>query len=84
MIMCSNLEKKKEKQNGLKAKVYLIGPFCFANRDAIKCVIGFMIDSHTMKRGISWQLQLSSVTRSSNSLHVHFDPSELTTPLKML
>ena len=44
-------KEKREKQNGLKAKVYLIGPFCFANRDAIKCVIGFMIDSHTMMRG---------------------------------
>ena len=82
--MLQHGKEEREKQNGLKTKVYFIGPFCFANRDAIKCVIGFMIDSHTMKRGISWQLQLSSVTRSSNSLHVHFDPSELTAPLKML
>jgi hypothetical protein len=29
-IKCSNLKKKKEKnKNGLKAKVYLIGPFLF-------------------------------------------------------
>ena len=77
-------KEKREKQNGLKAKVYLIGSFGFANRDVIKCVIGFMIDSHTMKRGKSWQLRLSSVTRSSNSLLVHFDPSELTAPVKML
>ena len=77
-------KEKGEKQNRLKAKVYLIGPFCFANRDAIKCMIGFRIDSCTTQRGKSWQLRLSSVTRSSNSLHVHFDPSELTVPLKML
>ena len=48
---CSNLEKKKEKKNGLKAKVSLIGPFCFSNQDAIECVIGFRIDSRTIKRG---------------------------------
>ena len=29
MIKCSDLEKKKEKKNGLKAKVISIGPFCF-------------------------------------------------------
>ena len=29
MIKCPGLEKKKEKQNGLKAKVISIGPFCF-------------------------------------------------------
>ena len=34
MIKCSGLEKKKEKkQNGLKAKVNLIGPFCFGDQD---------------------------------------------------
>ena len=77
-------KEKREKQNGLKAKVYLIGPFCYASQDTIESVIGFKIDSHTMKRGKSWQLRLSSVTRRSNSLHVHFDPSELTAPLKML
>jgi hypothetical protein len=31
MIKCSKLGKeKREKQNRLKTKVYLIGPFCFA------------------------------------------------------
>jgi hypothetical protein len=34
MIKCPNLEKKKEKQNGLKANVYLIGSFHFATQDA--------------------------------------------------
>jgi hypothetical protein len=33
IFKCSNLEKKKEKQNGLKAKVYSIEPFCFATQD---------------------------------------------------
>ena len=26
-------KEEREKQNGLKAKVYLIGPFCFATQD---------------------------------------------------
>jgi len=33
MIKNSDLEKKKEKQNELKAKVKFIGPFCFGNQD---------------------------------------------------
>jgi hypothetical protein len=33
----SNLKKKKEKKNGLKAKVYLIEAFCFATQYT-KCV----------------------------------------------
>jgi hypothetical protein len=34
MIKCSKLRKEeREKKNGLKAKVYLIGPFCFGDRD---------------------------------------------------
>jgi len=34
MIKCSKLGKEeREKPNGLKAKVYLIGPFCFGDRD---------------------------------------------------
>ena len=33
MIKCPGLEKKKEKQNGLKAMVILIGPFCFGDQD---------------------------------------------------
>ena len=39
-----------EKQNGLKAKVYELGPFCFAGQDAIECMIGFRIDNRTIKR----------------------------------
>ena len=35
MIKCSKLEKEeREKQHGLKAKVYLIGPFCFGNQNS--------------------------------------------------
>ena len=48
------LEKKKEKQNGLKAKVYLIGPFYFATQDTIEGVSVFRIDSRTIKRGNIW------------------------------
>ena len=45
------LEKEeREKQNGLKAKVYLIGPFYFATQDTIEGVSGFRIDNHTIKR----------------------------------
>jgi hypothetical protein len=33
MIKCSGLEKKKEKQNELKAKVKFVGPFCFGTQD---------------------------------------------------
>ena len=53
VIKCSNMKKKKEKNKmlGLKAKVYAWA-FCFANQDAIECVIGFRIDSRTIiKRG---------------------------------
>ena len=48
-------------------------------------VSGFRIDSRTMKRGeIHKEMRLSSATRSSNSLHMHLDPSELTYPCKLL
>jgi len=40
----------REKQNGLKAKVFLIGPFCFATEDT-EGVTGFRIDNRTIKRG---------------------------------
>ena len=33
VIKCSNLEKKKEKNKNLKAKVYLIGALCFGDQD---------------------------------------------------
>jgi hypothetical protein len=33
MIKCSGLEKKKEKNKKLKAKVYLIGVLCFGDQD---------------------------------------------------
>jgi hypothetical protein len=33
-----------------KAKVYVRG-FVFAGRDAIQCMVGFWIDSRTIKRG---------------------------------
>jgi hypothetical protein len=51
MIKCSNLEKKKEKSKmqGLNEKVYARA-FCFAGQDTIECVIGFRIDSCTIKR----------------------------------
>jgi hypothetical protein len=45
---------KEEIKNGLEAKVYTIGPFCFADQDTIESVTGFRIDSHTMKRGKPW------------------------------
>jgi hypothetical protein len=43
-------KEEREKQNGLKTKVYLKGPFCFATQDTIKDVSGFRIDNHTIKR----------------------------------
>ena len=44
-------KEERKKQNGLKAKVYLIGPFCFATQDILVGVGGFRIDSLTIKRG---------------------------------
>ena len=35
----------------------------FINQDTIEDVIGFRIDSHTMKREKSWLKRLSSATR---------------------
>jgi hypothetical protein len=44
------LEKKeKNKMLSLKANVFA-GAFCFVSQDAIECVIGFRIDSYTIKR----------------------------------
>ena len=44
-------KEEREKQNGLKAKVISIGPFCFGDQDTIESVITFMIDGRTIKRG---------------------------------
>jgi hypothetical protein len=41
---------EREKQNGIKAKVKNLRPFCFASQDAIECMIRFMIDNRTIKR----------------------------------
>jgi hypothetical protein len=43
-------KKEREKQNRLKAKVYLKGPFCFATQDIIEGVSRFRIDNCTIKR----------------------------------
>ena len=42
-------KKRKNKMQGLKAKVQG-RVFCFASQDAIECMIGFRIDSRTIKR----------------------------------
>ena len=44
-------KEEREKQNGLKAKVKSIGPFCFGDQDTIESVITFRIDGRTIKRG---------------------------------
>jgi hypothetical protein len=52
MVKCSSLGKEeREKQNWLKAKVYLTGAFCFGDQNTIESVITFRIDGHTIKRG---------------------------------
>ena len=51
MMIKLRIWKRREKQNGLKAKVYVIGPFCFGDQDTIENVITFRIDGHTTKRG---------------------------------
>jgi len=51
MIKLWDLEKKKEKQNGLKAKVYEYGHFIFGDRDTMESVITSRIDGRTIKRG---------------------------------
>jgi hypothetical protein len=49
MIERSCLEKKTEKQNGLKAKVISVGPFCFGDQHTIESLITFRIDDHTIR-----------------------------------
>ena len=44
-------KRRKRKTKRLKAKVYLIGAFCFGDQDTIESVIIFRIDGHTIKRG---------------------------------
>ena len=44
-------KEEREKQNGLKAKVISIGPFCFGDQDTIESVITFRIDGRPIKRG---------------------------------
>jgi hypothetical protein len=44
-------KEERKKQNGLKAKVISIGPFCFGDQDTIESVITFRIDCRTIKRG---------------------------------
>ena len=52
IFKCSNLEKKKEKkQNGLKAKVFLIRIILFCHSRHLVGVSGFRIDNRTIKRG---------------------------------
>ena len=51
MIKLWDLEKKKEKQNGLKAKVYEYGHFIFGDRDTMESVITSRIDHCTIKSG---------------------------------
>ena len=71
------LEKKKEKNKKLKAKVKLDRSFLVWWSRHLASVITFRIDSRTIKRGetrIEYCYQ--SVTRYSNSLHMHLDSSE--------
>jgi hypothetical protein len=51
MIKLRSWNRRKRKQNGLKAKVYLIGPFCFGDQDTIESVITLRIDGRTIKKG---------------------------------
>jgi hypothetical protein len=51
MIKCSDLEKKKEKNKKLKAKVNLDRSFLVWRSTHLVSVIIFMIDSRTIKRG---------------------------------
>jgi hypothetical protein len=38
MIKCSSFEKEEREKNGLKTKVYVIGPFLFCTQDTIEGV----------------------------------------------
>jgi subtilase family serine protease len=52
MLIKLQLEKKKEKnKEPMMIKVKVSIGFLFDNQDTIDGVIGFRIDSHTMKRG---------------------------------
>ena len=55
MIKCSNLEKKKEKnQNQVLIKAKISNRFLFWHSRHHRGVSVFRIDSRTMKRGKSW------------------------------
>ena len=68
-------KEEREKQNRLKAKVYLIGPFYFGDQDTIESVITFRIDGHTIKRR-ALIVQLDHlVPQGVGKLALHFRPS---------
>ena len=48
--MLQHGKEEREKQNRLKVKVYLKGPYCFVTQDIIEGVSGFRIDNRTIKR----------------------------------
>lgn len=72
-LKCSILRKKeREKQTPMSSRQrYMIG-ICFAGQDTIECMIGFRIDSCTVKRGTpKFTFCYLSATRWINLLHMH-------------
>ena len=86
-IKCSLFGKEeREKQNGLKAKVYLKGPFCFVCHSRHQVGMSwFWIDSHTINRRESWLKRLSCATLPLGGfIHAHALGLANLKPLKML
>jgi hypothetical protein len=78
------LEKKKEKNKKLKAKVKLDRSFLVCTQDTIEGVsdLGLIV---VLLRGVKLvsKYGCQSATRCSNSLHVHLGSNGVLTPLKM-
>ena len=66
---------RKRKTKWLKAKVYLIGAFCFDDQDTIESVITFRIDDRTIKRGALIGQLDHLVPLGVEILALHFRPS---------
>jgi hypothetical protein len=47
----SDLERKRRDENKSEDKGYIYAGFFFAGQNTIECVVGFRIDSYTIKRG---------------------------------
>jgi hypothetical protein len=84
MIKCLDLEKKKEKNKKLKAKVKFDRSLLVCTQDTIVGVsdLGLIV---VLLRGVKLvsKYGCQSATRCSNSMHMHLGSSGMLTPLKI-